>query len=147
MQAYNPYDAEYGDDPAPNGTMPLFRNGTLTSEPPGVVGVDEMVRESQPLDIYDASVAGVMLVGAVFACGLVLALMYVVWQTCVAIAEATVDVLLWCSDCAKRRCECCLRRRAKQRVNGMDLPIEDEDEDGDDPAHDPRRTQTYVVGE
>jgi len=139
MTFYNPYDAEYGDDRAPNGT--------LASGPPGVVGVNETARGSQSLDIYYAGVGGVMLVGAIFACGLVLALTYVVWQMCVAIAEATVDVLLWCNDCARARCACCLRARAKRRVRDMDLPLDDEDEDGDDPARDARRTRTYVVGE
>jgi len=130
-------------NPAPNGTRLVFRNGTMTSEPPGVVGVSET---APPLDIYDAGVGGVMLVGAIFACGLVLALSYFFWQMCICVAEATVDALLWCNDCAKRRCVCCLRQRTKRRIKGTDLPIDDDEEDGDDLARDERRTQTYVVG-
>jgi hypothetical protein len=130
MRAYNPYDAEYGDDPAPNGTV-----HTMTAA------------VSEPMDLYNASVAGVMLVGAVFACGVVLALSYFLWQACIIAADATIDALLWCNDRAKRRCACCLRKRTRRRTRGIDLPIDEDDEDGDDEARDARRTQTYVIGE
>ena len=67
----------HGSPTAANGTV-----HTMTAAP-----------VSEPMDLYNASVAGVMLVGAVFACGVVLALSYFLWQACIIAADATIDAL------------------------------------------------------
>ena len=127
---------------ASNGTMPIFRNGTPTCVGDCSDNLDPswMEHDSQPFDIYEAGVGGVMLVGAVFACGLVLALAYVAWQVVACCADSTVSAILACEDaCRKRACGC---RRRRQKTN----PDDDlEDEDHDDEAVDARKTRTYVT--
>ena len=127
---------------ASNGTMLIFRNGTLTCVGDCSDALDPswMARGSQPLDIYEAGVGGVMAVGAIFACGLVLALAYVAWQVVVCCADATVSAIFACEDvCRKRWCGCRRRRHANNHHDDL------EDDDHDDEAVDARKTRTYVT--
>ena len=76
----NPFDAEYG------GGAPL--NGTLVALPPGLENrsvdgspflAELHTADDDPfgmLDIYRVGVGGVIIVGAVFACGIVAAILF-----------------------------------------------------------------------
>ena len=113
---YNPFDAEYGDDPAPNGTMLILRNGTLFSNPPGWENRSTDFpflaewhsagdEAAAMLDIYTAGVGGVIIVGAVFSIGLIAALALAVWRLVSTVADWTVECLLWTQyRCRQSRC-------------------------------------------
>ena len=82
-----------------------------------------------PLNIYDASVGGVMLVGAIFTCGLIMALAYVCWQIVNGMADSTLEGILCCITCVKNRCR---GRQSKPTIEDMDDNDDDDAEDADD---------------
>ena len=97
---YNPFDEEYGDDPPPNATM--LQNGTHGWENWSNVDSPWPARDTMAgseavgmLDLYRASVGGVIIVGAVFSIGIIAALALAAWRLVSTVADCTVECLLW----------------------------------------------------
>ena len=136
---YNPFDAEYGDDPSPNGTMLITRNGTLVALPTGWenstpwLARDAMAggEAAAMLDIYHVGVGGVIIVGAVFACGIVTATLLSAWWIVSYLSELTVDAIFW----VRARCDsfwCC--RDREYTVDGDDIEVEETESLEDEPS-------------
>lgn len=80
---------------------------------------------SEPIHVYEMGVVGVMVVGAIFACGIVVAVLMSAWWILSYVSELTVDCILW----SKERCAslwCC--RDKNYTMDGDDIELEEEDE-------------------
>ena len=88
-----------------------------------------------PVDIYEAGVGGVMLVGAIFTCGLIMALAYVCWQIVNGMADSTLETIFCCINCFQRRCR---GRRWKDNIDDVDDPDGDDADDEDESGKFPR---------
>jgi len=134
----NPFDAEYGDDLPPNGTALITRNGTLVAPPGWDNSTLWLARDAMAggeaaamLDIYRMGLGGVIIVGAVFACGIVVAILLSAWWTISYLSELTVDAIFW----VQARCDsfwCC--RDREYTVDGGDIEVEETESLEDEPV-------------
>ena len=135
--------AHYDDSLSPNGTMLIPRNGTLVALPPGWENrsadspfLAEWYNTSggeaaAMLDIYRVGVGGVIIVGAVFACGIVAAILLSAWWIVSYLSELTVGAIFW----VQARCAsfwCC--RDREYTVDGDDIELDETESFEDEPS-------------
>ena len=80
---------------------------------------------SEPIHIYEVGVTGVIVVGAIFACGIVMAVLMSTWWILSYVSELTVDCILWSKD----RCAslwCC--RDKNYTVDADEIELEEAEE-------------------
>ncbi len=123
---YTPFDAERGDDPSLNGTLVALPPGWENRSTDGSSFLAERHttgdEAAEMLDIYHVGVGGVIIVGAVFACGVLVALLLSAWWIVSYLSELTVDAIFW----IQARCDsfwCC--RDREYTVDGGDIEVEE----------------------
>ena len=130
---HDPYDAEQSDNPLHNGSMLLVRNDTVLvrlwngTTFPYSDGTNTMAGSEAVgmLDLYRATVGGVIVVGGIFTIGIIAALAFLAWRAVSVAADLTVECLIW-TQYRCRESMCCA-----SRTYTVDAPEQDEETLGD----------------
>lgn len=132
---YTPFDAERGDDPSLNGTLVALPPGWENRSTDGSPFLAEWHTAGgeavEMLDIYHVGVGGVIIVGAVFACGIATAILLSAWWIISYLSELTVSAIFW----VQARCDsfwCC--RDREYTVDGDDIEIDETESLEDEPS-------------
>lgn len=135
VQHSNPFDAEYGGDSPLNGTLvalpPGWENRSADSPFLAEWHNTPGSEAAAMLDIYRMGLGGVIIVGAVFACGIVVAILLSAWWAVSYLSELTVDAIFW----VQARCDsfwCC--REREYTVDGGDIEVEETESLDDEPV-------------